>query len=158
VHSAQGVTTDTAHAVLADSTTRAMAYVALSRGRDTNHAYIYTRDTTEADHDHTPPIAGTELHLLRRGTKYSAAHHLRGIAANDERPRTMHVAAQQTDRELLPNTIRRVLDRHDQRLISRAGVWRKQNAAARDFRAAYERISAAMPSADRGRCVEGLEL
>jgi hypothetical protein len=37
-------------------------------------------------------------------------------------------------------------------------VWRKQNAAARDFRAAYERISAAMPSADRGRCVEGLEL
>jgi ATP-dependent exoDNAse (exonuclease V) alpha subunit len=158
VHSAQGVTTDTAHAVLADSTTRAMAYVALSRGRATNHAYIYTRDTTEADHDHTPPIAGTELHLLRRGTKYSAAHHLRGIAANDERPRTMHVAAQQTDRELLPNTIRRVLDRHDQRLISRAGVWRKQNAAARDFRAAYERISAAMPSADRGRCVEGLEL
>jgi hypothetical protein len=43
-------------------------------------------------------------------------------------------------------------------LISRAGVWRKQNAAARDFRAADERISAAMPSADRGRCVEGLEL
>jgi hypothetical protein len=86
------------------------------------------------------------------------SYHLRGIAANDERPRTMHVAAQQTDRELLPNTIRRVLDRHDQRLISRAGVWRKQNAAARDFRAAYERIGAAMPSADRGRCVEGLEL
>jgi hypothetical protein len=42
--------------------------------------------------------------------------------------------------------------------VVRAGVWRKQNAAARDFRAAYERISAAMPSADRGRCVEGLEL
>jgi hypothetical protein len=31
VHSAQGVTTDTAHAVIADTATRAMAYVALNR-------------------------------------------------------------------------------------------------------------------------------
>ena len=34
----------------------------LSRGRDTNQAYIYTRDSAEIDHDHTHPIAGDELH------------------------------------------------------------------------------------------------
>ena len=41
VHCAQGVTTDTAHAVIADTATRSMAYVAMSRGRDANSAYLY---------------------------------------------------------------------------------------------------------------------
>ena len=36
VHSAQGVTADTTHAVLGENTTRAMLYVAMTRGRDTN--------------------------------------------------------------------------------------------------------------------------
>jgi ATP-dependent exoDNAse (exonuclease V) alpha subunit len=161
VHSAQGVTTDTAHAVLADSATRAMAYVALSRGRDTNQAYIYTRDDAEADHDHSAPVATGEIHQLRRGTKYSAAHHLRSIAANDDRPRTMHVEAQQTGRALLPDTIGRLLDRHDQRLIARAEAWRQHAAAARDFRATGERMmSAADRIADRSRAIDvgGLDL
>ena len=41
VHSAQGVTADTTHAVLGETTSRALLYVAMSRGRDTNHAYLY---------------------------------------------------------------------------------------------------------------------
>ncbi|MDT5117159.1 MAG: hypothetical protein QOE30_2898, partial [Mycobacterium sp.] len=161
VHSAQGVTTDTAHAVLADGATRAMAYVALSRGRDTNQAYLYTRDTAEADHHHSATPAGGELHQLRRGTKYEAAQYLRKIAANDDRPHTMHVEAQQTDRALLPDTIGRLLDRHDQRLIARAEAWRQHAATARDFRAAGERMmSAPDRTADRSRArdVGGLEL
>jgi ATP-dependent exoDNAse (exonuclease V) alpha subunit len=161
VHSAQGVTTDTAHAVLADSATRPMAYVATSRGRDTNKAYIYTRDDAEADHDHSAPVVSGELHQLRRGTKYSAAHYLRSIIANDDRPRTMHVEAQQTDRALLPDTIGRLLDRHGQRLIARAEAWRQHAAAARGFRAAGERMmSAADQTADRRRAIDvvGLEL
>jgi conjugative relaxase-like TrwC/TraI family protein len=160
VHSAQGVTTDTAHAVIADSATRSMAYVALSRGRDTNQAYIYTRDNAETEHGHTLSTGG-ELHQLRRGTKYSAAHHLRNIIANDDRPHTMHIEAQQTDRELLPAAIQAVLDRHDQRLIARAEVWRQHAATARDFHAAGERMmSAADRTADRSRIrdVGGLEL
>ena len=35
VHSAQGVTADTTHAVLSENATRALSYVALTRGRDT---------------------------------------------------------------------------------------------------------------------------
>jgi hypothetical protein len=161
VHSAQGITTDTAHAVLADGATRAMAYVAMSRGRDTNEAYIYTRDTAEADHDHTSPTADGRFHQLRRGTKYSAAHHLRNIASNDDRPRTMHVEAQQADCELLPNTIHELLDRHDHRLIARTEAWRQHAAAARDFRAAGERMmSGADRTSDRSRATDvgGLEL
>jgi hypothetical protein len=56
----------------------------MSRGRDTNQAYIYTRDDTEVDHEHGQRVVGSEIHELRRGTKYSAAHRLRSIAANDD--------------------------------------------------------------------------
>jgi conjugative relaxase-like TrwC/TraI family protein len=161
VHSAQGVTTDTAHAVIAETATRSMAYVAMSRGRDTNQAYIYTRDIAEAEHDHSDPLAGGEVHQLCRGTKYSAAHHLRGIAVNDDRPRTMHVQARQADRDVLPDIIGRVLDRHDQRLASRSDAWCEHAAKAREFRAAGDRMmSAADRTADRFRTidVDGYEL
>jgi conjugative relaxase-like TrwC/TraI family protein len=160
VHSAQGVTTDTAHAVIADSSTRAMVYVALSRGRDTNQAYLYTRDNAEAEHDHSGIVAG-ELHQLQRGAKYSAAHHLRSIIANDDRPHTTHLEAHRADRELLPAAIQRVLDRHDQRLTARAEAWRQHAATARDFRGAGERMmSAADRTADRSRAmgVGGVEI
>ncbi len=43
VHTAQGVTAETTHAVLADTATRNLAYVALTRGRASNHAYLYQR-------------------------------------------------------------------------------------------------------------------
>ena len=158
VHSAQGVTADTAHAVLGEDATRAMVYVAMTRGRDTNHAYLYTRDGGEADHDHHLPDPVADVHQLRRGTKHSAAHQLRVIVGNDDRPRTMHVAARQTDREDLPATIRRILDRHEQRLISRADEWQRHAANARGFRAACERMAATTPSASRGREVDGMEL
>ena len=45
VHSAQGVTADTTHAVLGENTTRALLYVAMTRGRHTNTAYLYQRIT-----------------------------------------------------------------------------------------------------------------
>jgi hypothetical protein len=64
VHSAQRVTTDNAHPVIADTATRAMAYVALTRGRDTNQAYIYTRDNAEAHHDHSAAPDVGALHQL----------------------------------------------------------------------------------------------
>jgi ATP-dependent exoDNAse (exonuclease V) alpha subunit len=47
VHSAQGVTADTSHAVLGGTTTRALAYVAMTRGRQSNTAYLYQCTTGE---------------------------------------------------------------------------------------------------------------
>lgn len=156
VHSAQGVTTDTAHAIIADTSTRSMAYVAMSRGRDTNHAYLYTRDDTE--HDQTDPLGTDEIHQLRRGTRYAAAHNLRAIAAKDDRPRTMHAIAQTTHRELLPDIIGRVQDRHDRRAVAREAAWREHATTMRNLRTAYERMNARMSSAERARHVGGLEL
>ena len=42
VHRAQGITVDTAHAVVGPGTTRESLYVATTRGRHADHAYIPT--------------------------------------------------------------------------------------------------------------------
>jgi len=47
VHSAQGVTADTTHAVLGENTTRGKLDVAMTRGREINNAYIYERATEQ---------------------------------------------------------------------------------------------------------------
>ena len=44
VHTAQGVTAEVTHAVLGENTTRALLYVAMTRGHDTNQAEIEDRD------------------------------------------------------------------------------------------------------------------
>jgi conjugative relaxase-like TrwC/TraI family protein len=160
VHAAQGVTADTAHAVVAESASRAMAYVAMSRGRDTNHVYIYPHVSGEADHEHITPVAGADGYVLRRGTKYGAAHCFRMILANDERPRTMHAEAEHTDRELLPDIVGQLLDRHDAHRAARRQTWSDHTAARRAFNERYQRLAgdigcAAERDIDRGY---GLEL
>src|SRR5262249_46999746 len=52
VHGAQGVTADNCYAVFGESASRAMLYVAMSRGWHTNQAYLYQRTSHEADHQH----------------------------------------------------------------------------------------------------------
>jgi len=141
VHSAQGVTADTCHTVIGQTASRALAYVAMSRGRHGNHAYIYTRFSGEADHEHTGPVAGADMHVMQRGTKYSAAHYFRMILANDDRPRTMHAEAEHTDREQLPEIVGRLLDRHDARRAARRQTWREQTAAERAFYERYDRLA-----------------
>jgi hypothetical protein len=42
VHAAEGRTVDTAHAVVTESLGRALVYVAMTRGRDANYAYVAT--------------------------------------------------------------------------------------------------------------------
>ena len=88
---------------------------------------------------------------MRRGTKYAAAHYLRMILANDDRPHTMHAEAEHTDRELLPEIIGRLLDRHDARRAARRQDWRDQTAAQRAFYERYQRLAADIGrAADRG--------
>ena len=67
--------------------------------------HIYQRFSGEADHEHTSPVAGADIHILRRGNKYSAAAVVRGILAADDRPRTMHAETERTPRELLPDIV-----------------------------------------------------
>jgi len=119
-----------------------------------------TRSGAEGDHEYPTPVAGDNVHVLRRGTKYTAAHYLRMIMANDERPRTLHAEAQRSDRALLPDIVQRLLDRQDQRFAARREVWRQQATAESAFYDSYKRLAA-----DIGRAAErgmdrgyGLEL
>lgn len=53
-HRAQGVTTDTSHVVVTSTTTRENLYVAMTRGRQENHAYVAI-DRPDEDHSHAHP-------------------------------------------------------------------------------------------------------
>lgn len=55
MHFVQGVTADTMHAVLGENITRALLYVAMSRGRESNTAFLYERAAGEGEHEHTEP-------------------------------------------------------------------------------------------------------
>jgi hypothetical protein len=103
IHANQGVTAQTTHAVFSDRTSRAMAYVALTRGRESNSAYIYERIGGEGEHEHRQPAG---FHVLRRGTSRDAATLLRNIATNrDERPQTVHQVAAGVDPDQLPERL-----------------------------------------------------
>ena len=105
MHSAQGVTADSSYAILGEGASRAMAYVAMTRGQDNNEAFLYQKFSQEADHEHAKPVAAPAIHQTRRGDKHSAAYYLRQILGNGDRPRTMHVEAERTDRALLPEVV-----------------------------------------------------
>jgi hypothetical protein len=108
VHSAQGVTADTTHAVLGENTTRVLAYVAMTRGRESNRAYLYQRVVGEADHQHR---GREDMHVARRGSSGDAAHLMRNvIAIHDERARTAHDVSATTEREHLPEPIGSLID------------------------------------------------
>jgi conjugative relaxase-like TrwC/TraI family protein len=161
VHSAQGVTTDRSHAIVGEGASRALLYVAMTRGREDNQAYIYQRLAGESDHEHTAPVSSPEIHRLRRGNKYSAAYLFRMMLGNDDRPRTMHAEAERTGRHLLPDRVADALARHERRRAARRAVWREHTANAPAQQAAYERITtAAAHGKDRGLDLDadGLDL
>ncbi|WP_407343381.1 MobF family relaxase [Pengzhenrongella phosphoraccumulans] len=76
-HRAQGITVDTAHVVVTGSTTRENLYVAMTRGRDTNTAYI-ALDTPDDLHT-TPQVddidaAAVLTGVLHRSGSEQSAH------------------------------------------------------------------------------------
>jgi hypothetical protein len=160
VHSQQGVSADACHAVLSESASRAAAYVAMTRGRDHNHAYIYTREDGEADHQHRRLLADDDVHQVRRGTKHAAAHYLRMILGNDDRQITMHAQAERTPPHQLPRIVANLLARNEQRRATRRETWRQHNAQQRARQAAYHRITqtqqnSAERSHQRSRGIDG---
>jgi ATP-dependent exoDNAse (exonuclease V) alpha subunit len=161
VHSAQGVTADSCYAILGEGASRAMIYVAMTRGRHNNEAFLYQRLTHEADHNHTKPISGDGIHIARRANKYSAAHHFRVILANDDRPRTVHAEAEHIDRHLLSNPVAELLQRHDSRRRGRQAVWNTHVRTSEVWHSGQYRMAAAMSAsraASRDAATDGLEL
>jgi len=104
VHSAQGVTAATSHAVLGEHTSRALLYVAMTRGRLTNTAHIYSRNTGDHEYGNQKPD-GT--HVKHRGDSRDATALVHGILANhDQLAITARDHAEQTPATALPNRVR----------------------------------------------------
>ena len=82
------------------------------------------------------------------------------IVANDDRPRTMHAEAERTQPHMLPDAVRELLERHEQRRRVRREVWCQHSATERAWRAAYERLAVTDASHDTGIDLDagGLEL
>ena len=110
VHSAQGATADTTHALLSDNTNRALAYVALTRGRDTNTAYLYQPNTEQERQNETMKSE----HVANRGNGRQAATFLRGILTHDERPASAHVTAETAMHQSLPTRVLATTQRRTQ--------------------------------------------
>ena len=106
MHSAQGVTADASFAVLREDTSRNLLYVAMTRGRHANHAYIYEHSTEASEFSHGQP---TGTHIARRGDNHEAADLLCGILVNDEPAITAHDYATHTPDEALPDRVRDLL-------------------------------------------------
>jgi conjugative relaxase-like TrwC/TraI family protein len=122
VHSAQGVTADTTHAVLSETTSRPLAYVAMTRGRESNHTYLYERATEDSEYTHDLPGGA---HLMRRGDSHTAAHLMRTITGSDNRAQTAHDFASRTAAEHLPARMARLLiERRSQSVQSRRVEYR----------------------------------
>jgi conjugative relaxase-like TrwC/TraI family protein len=129
VHSAQGATADSTHAVLGENTTRSMLYVAMTRARDANTAYLYER-ATEQEYGPTPSEAP---HVLHRGTSQQAGILVRAIiATHDDVPVTAHQVAANTPHQVLPDRVRGLLMRRGAAVQDRHTAhteWQKAVAA-----------------------------
>jgi ATP-dependent exoDNAse (exonuclease V) alpha subunit len=125
VHSAQGATADTAHAVLGENTTRALLYVAMTRGRHTNTAYLHERIAVENDHSQHDGV-----HIPRRGSTQEAAQLARTLIANhDEQAQTAHQIAQIAGDSALPEPVRSLLRRRSDALQQRRTAYQQWRGA-----------------------------
>ena len=68
---AQGITTDTAHVLVEPTSTRESFYVAMTRGRHSNHAYV----TLDRADDHAQPHPGDDPHATERSVLYGVLQH-----------------------------------------------------------------------------------
>lgn len=114
VHAAQGNTAERCHAILSpDTGNRAAAYVAMTRGRDTNQVYLYEQGGSDGDHEHGDHELAAGVHVARRGDARDAAEALHRMLGRDTRPETVTDAAAATRREGLPDTVVELLEVHD---------------------------------------------
>jgi conjugative relaxase-like TrwC/TraI family protein len=155
VHSAQGATADTTHAVLGETIGRSMLYVAVTRGRDTNTAYLYER-TAEQEYEQVPAGA---THLPQARSSSQARQLIRAIVANcDDQPITAHDYATSTPSALLPDRVRSLLNRQAtaaNRRYATYETWCNDTENyARSFDRAHERVADRSRSRSSDRCIE----
>ncbi len=91
IHRAQGLTVDVGRALLSDAVDRQAAYVAMTRGKTGNYAYLVTDQLPDPDLDHAPGPEATPTTvfvgiLARDGEERAAVEHLRAGLARASDP------------------------------------------------------------------------
>ncbi|MBY6687470.1 relaxase domain-containing protein [Rhodococcus sp. BP-149] len=91
IHRAQGLTVDVGRALLSTAVDRQAAYVALTRGKTGNYAYLVTDQLPDPDLDHAPGPEATPTTvfagiLARDGEERAAVEHLRAGLARASDP------------------------------------------------------------------------
>jgi hypothetical protein len=119
VHASQGVTVGTTHAVLAENATRSLFYVAMTRGREANTAYLCQRTPAPDDHE----VVTHGAHVAVRGSGRDAARVAHAILARHDVPGTAHQVAAHTAPHPLPDLVARLMNRRS------AAVSRRRAAA-----------------------------
>jgi hypothetical protein len=145
VHCAQGVTADTGE------NTRSMLYVAMTRGRETNGAYIY-ETATEQEYG-LDPLPGA--HVMCRGTAQHAGRLARAIIANHDQPITAHEVAAQTPSAALPERVRRIHDRRAATVQHRRATYQSWQADAQSFARAMTTARERHNSRSRDQSLDG---
>lgn len=161
VHASQGatagdtLTAGTAHAILSESATRNLAYVALTRGRDANHIYTYETAADDYLAEHVQSAKDHGVHAAQRGTSREAAASLRAILGRDERAHTLMTTAAATDRTQQAAAVRSLLTKRD-RVRARMRGEHRSYTAAHDLAADLPALRNEMDFADvAGRAVAG---
>ncbi|WP_368665257.1 MobF family relaxase [Mycobacterium avium] len=153
VHASQGatagdaVTAGTAHAILSESATRNLAYVALTRGRDANHIYTYENTVDDYQADHVQSAKDRGVHVAQRGTSREAAASLRAILGRDDRAHTLMAAAAATEHTQQPAAVRSLLTKRD-KVRTHLRAEHHIDTAARDLAAALPALRTEMDVAD----------
>jgi ATP-dependent exoDNAse (exonuclease V) beta subunit len=106
-----------------------MLYVAMTRGRETNSAYIYER-ATEQEYG-LDPLRGA--HVMDRGTAEQAGRLARAMIANHDQPVTAHQVAAQTPSAALSERVRRIHDRRAAAVQRRQATYQSWHADAQSF-------------------------
>ncbi len=152
VHSAQGVTADSSHAVLGENTSRALLYVAMTRGRHTNTVHLYEPSSGDHEPDNT--------HVKTRGDSRDAAALVRGILTHhDQQAITAHDYAAQAPAGALPDRVRSLLDRRRTAAERRRQTYEAWSADARDHAQSMSQARKRATSRSRGRSRDnGIEL
>lgn len=130
VHSAQGVTADTSHAVLGENTSRAMLYVAMTRGRHINTAHLYQRATGDHEYGH---YEHDGTHVQNRGDDREAVDVIRTVLANDQSAVTAHDYAADAPGEELPDRVRSLLNRRATAIHQRNAVYQAWRTEQQEY-------------------------
>jgi ATP-dependent exoDNAse (exonuclease V) alpha subunit len=157
VHSAQGVTADISHAVLSENTSRALLYVAMTRGRASNTAHLYQRSTGDHEYGNHEP---DDTHVKTRGDSREAAALIRGILANHDQPAiAAHAYATHTPAVALPDRVRSALERRAAATHRRNADYQAWQTERQDAARSMDQVRVQHISRNRGRSSDyGIEL